>query len=112
MPEDGHLMLLYDYVQDMAERRGPYREAHLERIRTEQRAGHIIMAGALGNPGPDDLSEAQKGEAGRRAGSELTGAAIVFRGVGPQHVERFVAADPYVEAGLVTSWSIRRWNLV
>jgi uncharacterized protein YciI len=112
MSDAPHLMLLYNYVEGMLDRRGPYREAHLEHIRAEQGAGRVIMAGALGSPQPDDVSEAQKGEAGRRAGLEVTGAAIVFRGVEPEHVEQFVATDPYVEAGLVTSWSIRPWNLV
>jgi uncharacterized protein YciI len=88
----GHLLLLYEYVKDMAERRGPYREAHLERIRAEQASGRVVMAGALGNP--------------------PSGAAIVFKGVSPDHVEGFVAADPYVEAGLVTTWRALPWNLV
>jgi uncharacterized protein YciI len=51
-----------------------------------------VMAGALGNP--------------------PTGGAIVFQGVDREQVESFVAADPYVEAGLVTAWRVERWNLV
>ena len=27
-------------------------------------------------------------------------------------VERFVAADPYVKAGLVKSWKARKWAVV
>jgi uncharacterized protein YciI len=87
-----HVLLLYDYVEDVAERRGPYREAHLERIRAEQAAGRVVMAGALGNP--------------------PSGGAFVFRGVSPEHVEQFVTADPYVGAGLVTAWRALPWNLV
>jgi uncharacterized protein YciI len=90
--DPGHLLLLYEYVADMAERRGPYREAHLERIRAEQAAGRVVMAGALGNP--------------------PSGGAIVFKGVTPDHVEEFVVADPYVEAGLVMTWRTLPWNLV
>jgi uncharacterized protein YciI len=89
---DVHHLLLYSYVQDMAERRGPYREAHLERIRAEREAGRIGMAGALGSP--------------------PTGGAMVWSGVAPEQIEAFVAADPYVQAGLVTSWRVERWNLV
>jgi uncharacterized protein YciI len=89
---DVHHLLLYSYVDDMADRRGPYREAHLERIRAEREAGRIVMAGALGNP--------------------PTGGAIVWLGVEPEQIEAFVAADPYVEAGLVTSSRVERWNLV
>jgi hypothetical protein len=92
MPGDQHLLLLYQYVDDMANRRGPYREAHLERIRAEQSAGTITLAGALGNP--------------------PSGGAIVFEGVERDHVERFVGTDPYVQAGLVSSWLVEPWNLV
>jgi uncharacterized protein YciI len=87
-----HHLLLYTYVEDIVARRGPYREAHLERIRAERDAGRLVMAGALGNP--------------------PTGGAIVFRGVEPELIEAFAAGDPYVEAGLVTSWRVERWNLV
>jgi hypothetical protein len=93
MPDvDVHHLLLYSYVEDMADRRGPYREAHLERIRAEREAGRIVMAGALGNP--------------------PSGGAMVWLGVGPEQIEAFVAADPYVRAGLVTSWRVELWNLV
>ncbi|HEY2438620.1 MAG TPA: YciI family protein [Solirubrobacteraceae bacterium] len=85
-------LLLYTYVEDMTDRRAPYREAHLERIRAEKDAGRILMAGALGSP--------------------PTGAAIVWRGVSPEEIEGFTAADPYVEAGLVTAQRIERWAIV
>jgi uncharacterized protein YciI len=86
---DVHHILFYDYVPDVAERRGPYREAHLARIRDH---GAIIMAGALGDP--------------------PTGAAIVFRGSDPVEIESFAQSDPYVEAGLVSGRRIERWKLV
>lgn len=85
-------LLLYDYVPDIAERRGPYREAHLERIRAEKQAGRVIMAGALGSP--------------------PSGGAIVWQGVGPQDIEAFATGDPYVEAGLVLDWRVEPWALV
>ncbi len=85
-------LLLYRYVDDMADRRGPYREAHLERIRAEQDAGRIVMAGALGTP--------------------PSGGAIAWRGVPPSHIEQFAATDPYVEAGLVCDRRIELWTLV
>jgi len=85
-------LLLYTYVEDMADRRGPYRDAHLERIRAERDAGRIMLAGALGAP--------------------PTGGAIVWRGVTPEDIERFTAEDPYVVNGLVTAQRVERWNLV
>jgi uncharacterized protein YciI len=85
-------LLLYTYVDDMPDRRGPYRDAHLERIRAEKAAGRVVMAGALGSP--------------------PTGGAIVWQGVSREEIERFTAADPYVAAGLVTSQRIEPWTLV
>jgi uncharacterized protein len=76
----------------MGERRGPYREAHLAKIRAEREAGRITMAGALGDP--------------------PHGAAIVFRDVGPEEIKAFAASDPYVTAGLVTDRRIERWHVV
>jgi uncharacterized protein YciI len=86
-----HQLLLYDYVGDMIERRAPYRDAHLERIRVEREAGRIVMSGPLGDP--------------------PQGAAIVFHGVEPDQVESFALEDPYVRAGLVTAWRVERWNV-
>ncbi len=87
-----HHLLLYDYVENMAELRAPYRDAHLERIAAERDAGRITIAGALGDP--------------------PTGAAIVFKGATDEQIEEFVRGDPYVQAGLVTAWRIQPWNLV
>ena len=85
-----HHILFYDYVEDVLERRGPYREEHLARIREDDR---IVMAGALGDP--------------------PHGAAIVF---GPDAdvaaIDAFAADDPYVRAGLVAGRRVERWNVV
>lgn len=92
MASDGVLqLLLYEYVPDMAQRREPHRDAHRERITAEREAGRIVAAGAFDPP---------------------TGGALVFRGVDPEHVEEFVAADPYMQAGLITSWSVRPWRVL
>ena len=87
-----HHLLLYTYVDDMAERRGPHRGAHLERIQAQKDAGRIVMAGALGDP--------------------VSGGALAFRGATPEEIEAFVAADPYRQAGLITEYRIEPWNLV
>jgi uncharacterized protein len=87
-----HHILFYDYVENMAERRVPYREAHLKRIGAEREAGRVVMAGALGDP--------------------PHGAAIVFKDVDPADIEAFAAEDPYVTAGLVTTRRVERWNVV
>jgi uncharacterized protein YciI len=87
-----HHILFYDYVEDMVGRRVPHRDAHLLRIAAGREAGQIVMAGALGDPP-------------RRA-------AIVFGDVEREVIESFVAADPYVIAGLVTRWRVELWNVV
>jgi len=89
---NAHLLLLYVYIDDMLERRGPFREDHLAWVGAEREAGRVIMAGALGDP--------------------PTGAAIVFRGVDPEHVEEFVVGDPYMESGLILSYRVETWNVV
>ncbi len=89
--EEARHLLLYEYVADIAERRAPHRERHLEKLAAEREAGHITMAGPFDPP---------------------TGAAIVFEGVAREHVEAFAAADPYMEAGLITSWRVQRWTVV
>jgi uncharacterized protein YciI len=87
-----HHLLLYTYVPDMAQRRGPYREAHLANIQAEKDAGRILLAGATGNP--------------------VDGGALAWEGVSAEHVEAFVAADPYMAAGLIVGYRIEPWTLV
>ena len=39
-------------------------------------------------------------------------AVLVWTSEDPSVVERFADEDPYVREGLVTSWTIRPWNVV
>lgn len=87
-----HHILFYEYVKDMLDRRGPYRDEHLAGIERERERGRIVMAGALGEP--------------------PHGAAIVFRDVEPEAIEAFADDDPYVRAGLVTARRVEPWKLV
>ena len=87
-----HHILFYEYVEDVLERRGPHREAHLAALRAEHDAGRLVMAGALGDP--------------------PHGAAIVFGDVGREAIEAFLERDPYVAADVVRHWSIEPWNVV
>ena len=88
-----HHILFYDYVPDVLERRGPFREAHLARIRLGKQDGRIVIAGALGDP--------------------PHGAAIAFGPeVEPHEIEEFAAQDPYVTGGIVTGHRIVPWNVV
>jgi len=84
--------LIYAYVDGMAERRAPHRDGHLALIESWRADGRLRMAGALGDPPGGGL--------------------LVFEVEDPAEVEAFVAADPYVEAGLVTESRIEPWTLV
>ena len=87
-----YFALHYDVVDGFADRRLPFREAHLRMVRDGHQRGTIVMAGALGSP-PD-------------------GALLVFRADSSAAVEEFARADPYVREGLVKSWHVRPWTVV
>jgi uncharacterized protein YciI len=84
--------LFYDYVENVAERRAPYREDHLALIGAWKAAGKVVNGGALGQP--------------------PTGALIVFAVDDPGEVETFVAQDPYVLNGMVTGHRVMPWTVV
>ena len=85
-------ILFYDNVPDYLERRTPLRSEHLRLAKEAESRGELVMAGALADP-PDR-------------------SVIIFKTDDPKVIERFVAADPYVKNGLVTKWTIRKWNAV
>jgi uncharacterized protein YciI len=87
-----HHILFYDYVEDIAERRGPHRDAHLAHLGRWRDEGRLVAGGAIGAP--------------------LSGGVLVFRVEDPAEIEAFVEADPYVEAGLVAARRIEPWNVV
>lgn len=84
--------LLYDYVPDIVERRGPLRPAHLALGEESRERGELVLAGAWTDP--------------------VDGALLVFNVADRETVERFVEHDPYVNNGLVTAYRIRSWNVV
>jgi len=87
-----HQVLFYDYVENVVERRAPYREAHLALVGQWKADGKVVSGGALGQP--------------------PTGAMIVFLVDDPAAVDAFVAEDPYVRNGIVTRHRIVPWTVV
>ena len=87
-----YYILLYEYVENILERRGPYRSEHLAGAQAAYDRGELVMAGALAEP--------------------VDRALLIFKVDDPQVIEAFVRSDPYVKAGLVTAWQIRPWNVV
>lgn len=87
-----HFLLFYDVVDDYVERRGAYRQEHLQKAWAASDSGALVMAGPLEDP--------------------VDGAVLVFQGDSPAVAEAFAEADPYVRNGLVTRWRVRTWNTV
>ncbi len=86
-----HLLLEYRLADDYLERRAALREEHLALARAAHERGELLLAGAL--PDPHDR-------------------ALLVWTADRAVVERFAASDPYVVHGLVTSWSVRPWDVV
>ena len=87
-----YFLLFYDYVENVVERRAPYREAHLALVREYVARGELVLAGAFTDP--------------------VDGAAFAFNVDNRARVEEFIGKDPYVVDGLVTEWRIREWTVV
>jgi uncharacterized protein YciI len=87
-----HYLLIYSYVEDIVEKRTPYREEHLALAKAAHARGELMMAGALTEP--------------------TDGAALVFRTDDPEVVRNFAESDPYMINGLVTKCALRPWNVV
>ena len=87
-----HYLLFYDVVEGYAERRKPYRSAHLAHALQAVARNELILGGALANP--------------------VDGAVLLCRGCSPSVAESFAATDPYVLNGLVRNWRVREWTTV
>jgi uncharacterized protein YciI len=83
-------ILQYEYVPDVAERRAPHRQAHLDLIAAYHGDGRIVMAGAVGDPPHAGL--------------------FVFRSA--EDATAFADADPYGAAGLVVTSTVEPWTVV
>jgi len=87
-----YFLLFYEYVENVIERRAPYREAHLALVGEYVDRGELVLGGAFANP--------------------ANGATIVFKVGNQAQIEEFIDKDPYVINGLVTEWRIREWTVV
>lgn len=85
-----HYLLFYSYVENMVERRDPFRPEHLDLARAFNANQKLKMAGAYADP--------------------VDGGLFIF--TSREAVDEFVARDPYMANGLVTSHSVREWNVV
>lgn len=84
--------LIYELVDDMVNRRVPFREEHLRLAREARERGELVLAGALTEP--------------------VDRALLVFHVDDKSKVEAFASKDPYVLNGLARKWEVRPWNVV
>lgn len=87
-----HYLLFYDVIPEYAEKRLPFRAAHLAHARAAVARGELVLGGALADP--------------------IDGAVLLWECDTPDVIEAFVKADPYVQNGLVTAWRVRAWTTV
>ena len=87
-----HYLLFYDVVEGYAERRIPFRAAHLGYAQQSVARGELILGGALANP--------------------VDRAILLFRGSSQVVAEKFAKDDPYVKNGLMKKWHVREWTTV
>ena len=90
-PPISHLLTL-DYVEDILEKRDPYRADHIAGAKAAEADGKVVLAGALQNP--------------------TDAGVFVFKDCDEAFVDAFVKADAYYKAGLVTGYTIRPWMIV
>lgn len=87
-----HYLLRYQYVENIDALRGPYRDEHLTRLWTESDAGRVLIAGGAGDPVSEGI--------------------IAWSVEDPQVIHDFAAGDPYMTAGLITSYDVVPWRTV
>ncbi|UFS69039.1 YciI family protein [Geomonas sp. RF6] len=87
-----HYLLFYEVTPDYLQRRAEYRDEHLALAWQAQERGELILGGALADPADC--------------------AVLLFEADSDEVVKNFVAADPYVKNGLVSSWRVRQWTTV
>lgn len=87
-----HYLLIYELAPDYLERRGTYRDVHLELAWKAHERGELVLGGAVQEP--------------------VDSAILLFQGDSSEAAERFAKEDPYVKNGLVLKWKVRPWMTV
>lgn len=80
------MILQYDYIPDILEKRGPYREGHLAAAKALQEQGKLILAGAYG--------------------TEVLGGMFIFKNMSKEEIDQYVQDDPYTKNGLITGYKV------
>lgn len=80
------------FVEDVAEKRAPYREAHLAHLRGLHEKGTVLLGGALVDP--------------------MDAGLLIVRAESKEEVEKLIAEDAYARNGIWTKIEVREWNVV
>ena len=87
-------LLKYEYIPEVLEKRGPYREGHLNLAKKMIAEDKCLSGGPSGEPGVEVPS----------------GALFVFTDL--ESAQEYASNDPYVANGIVTKYTIEEWNVV
>lgn len=87
-----HYLLIYEVSSDYLTRRAEFRAEHLALAWQAAERGELLLGGALSDP--------------------VDQAVLLFKADSPDVPSSFAQADPYVQNGLVTKWTVRPWNTV
>merc|ERR1719499_2765145 len=79
-----HKVVFYDYVEDILEKRGPYRADHIAMFLRLKGEGKLVIGGAFDNP--------------------TDSAILVMSGVTNEEIEQFIHSDPYYINGLIKGY--------
>ena len=82
----------YDYVENLLEKRKPYRTSHLAHIGKQMEQGNVVLAGTVGNPPTEGL--------------------MIFRNLTSTEVEQLAQEDPYVINGVVKKFTVKPYLAV
>lgn len=85
-------LIVYGYVPEMSERRTPHRSAHLAHVKDAEASGRLTFAAATMDP--------------------VDAAYLVVSAPNEADVHAWIAADPYMKAGLIRSVVIREIAVV
>ena len=80
------------FVEGVADKRAPFREAHLAHLREMHARGMLVMGGALIDP--------------------LDAGLLIVRAESREEIEKELAIDSYAQNGIWTKIVVREWNVV
>lgn len=87
-----YFILHYRTIDNFITEREKYRAEHLKKVKEAFNNQHLVLGGSLESPANEAL--------------------LVFECEDEDIVKNFAQNDPYVINELITSWVVRKWNVV